>query len=576
LIREILVRYRGRFITGFLLLLGTNALALVIPLLLRDAVEALRQTPDPGRAVRAALLVALVATLQAAARTGSRLAILGASRLAAFDLRNQFYAHLQKLPPPVYARMTTGDLMSRAVNDMMSVRSFFGPGIMNLLNTGVVYIAGLALMVWIHPGLTLAALLPLPLLYLAVQQASRRLYARSRAVQERLGEISDRVQESLSGIHLIRTYAQEDREGESFLRLCDAYRGESLALARARGALVPLMGTVGGASTLVVLWLGGKLVAEGAMTLGDFVAFTGYLAMLVWPTVAMGWVINSFQRGLVAMRRLREILDLPGEADGDRPDRSITALRGEIEFRDVTVRHPGSTAAALSRFSLSVREGETVALVGPVGSGKSTVANVLARFVPVEDGRVFVGGHDLNRIPLEVLRGALGYAPQEAFLFSRTLADNILFGRPDAGEERAHRAALDAGLRRDLAAFPQGLATRVGEGGLTLSGGQRQRSALARALVLDPRILILDDSLSSVDAETEQEILAELRGIMRGRTTIMISHRPSAVAWADRIVVLDRGRVVESGTHAELAARGGLYTRLLRRQELAGDAQEVA
>ncbi len=568
MIQEMLARYRGRFLAGGLLLLATNALAAWIPLLLRDAVEALRARPEVATLGRFALFIAAAASVQAIVRTGSRLCVLGASRSIAYDLRNRFFAHLQQLPASFYARHTTGDLMSRAVNDMMSVRSFFGPGLMNLANTAIVYVAALGLMTWISPVLTVAALLPLPFIMLTVQRVSRRLYARSREVQERLAALSEQVQENLSGIHLVKTYSREAEEGDAFNALCDDYRRANLGLARVRGLLVPLMGSLGGAGTLIAVWVGGRLVASGGITLGEFVAFSAYLGMLVWPTVAMGWVINSFQRGAVAMRRLREILDLPTETDDARVDPGITTLRGGIEIRGLTVAREEGGHPALEDLSLRIAPGETVALVGPVGSGKSTLADILPRFVRVPDGTVFLDGHDINTIPLAVLRAHIGYAPQEAFLFSRTLEENIAFGLEEPAPDEVRKAAALSGLDRDLEGFPEGLGTRVGEGGYTLSGGQRQRAALARALVLAPTILILDDSLSSVDAETEQEILGGLEGVTRERTTLLISHRLAAVARADRVVVLDAGKVVEEGTADELLARGGLFAEMARRRSL--------
>jgi ATP-binding cassette subfamily B multidrug efflux pump len=567
LIRDMLRRYRWRFATGWVLLLVTNGLALLIPLALRDAVEALRHAPEVATVGWFALTIGALATGQALARTASRVAVLGASRLIAFDLRNRFFTHLQRLPAAFHARTPTGDLMSRAVNDMMSVRSFFGPGVMNVLNTGMVYIAALSLMTWISPHLTLAALLPLPLLMFTVQRTSRRLYARSKAVQERLAQLSEQAQENLSGIRLVKTYAREDAEIDAFAEVSGAYRRDTLALARVRGVLIPLMGSMGGISSLIAVWYGGRLVASGTISLGDFVAFSAYLAMLVWPTVAMGWVINSFQRGLVAMRRMQEILNLPVEDEDQGGDPTITSLRGDIEIRNLTVSYDEGPPA-LHNLSLRIDAGESVVLVGPVGSGKSTVAEILPRFVAVPRGTVFIDGHDINDIPLDVLRRHLGYAPQEAFLFSRSLRDNIAFGSEDAPPDEVERAAILSGLHRDLEGFPDGLDTWVGEGGVTLSGGQRQRAALARALIRSPRILILDDSLSSVDAETEQAILDGLDEITAGRTTLIISHRLSVAARASRVLVLDQGRVIEEGAAAELLKRGGLFAEMSRRQRL--------
>lgn len=568
-------RYRRRFATGAVLLLATNAMALWIPLVMRDAVEALRHEPAAATVGWYALLMGALATGQVVVRTASRVAVLGASRRVAFDLRNRFFAHLQRLPASFHARTPTGDLMSRAVNDMMSVRSFFGPGVMNVMNTGMVYIAALSLMTWISPQLTLAALLPLPLLMFTVQRTSRRLYARSRAVQERLAQLSDRAQENLSGIRLVKTYAREDAEIAAFSKISGDYRQDTLAMARVRGVLVPLMGSLGGVSSLIAVWFGGRLVAAGTISLGDFVAFSAYLAMLVWPTVAMGWVINSFQRGLVAMRRLQEILDRPVEDEYQGGDPSITELRGEIEIRNLTVSYDDGPPA-LRDLSLRIRAGESVVLVGPVGSGKSTVAEILPRFVPVPRGTVFIDGHDINDIPLAVLRRHLGYAPQEAFLFSRSLRDNIAFGVDEAPADEVERAAFLSGLSRDLEGFPQGLDTWVGEGGVTLSGGQRQRAALARALIRSPRILILDDSLSSVDAETEQQILDGLEEITAHRTSILISHRLSVAARAQRVVVLDGGRVVEEGSAADLIRKGGLFAEMSLRQQIKDQSEQAS
>jgi ATP-binding cassette subfamily B protein len=574
LIRDMLHRYRWRFAAGGVLLLATNAMALLIPLVMRQAVESLRQDPAAATVGWYALLMGALATGQALVRTTSRVAVLGASRRIAFDLRNRFFTHLQRLPASFHARTPTGDLMSRAVNDMMSVRSFFGPGVMNVMNTGMVYIAALSLMTWISPQLTLAALLPLPFLMFTVQRTSRRLYARSRAVQERLAQLSEQAQENLSGIRLVKTYAREDAEIEAFAGVSRDYRRDTLALARVRGVLVPLMGSLGGVSSLIAVWFGGRLVAAGSITLGDFVAFSAYLAMLVWPTVAMGWVINSFQRGLVAMRRLQEILDHPVEDDDQGGDPSITELHGDIEFRNLTVSYDDGPPA-LRNLSLRIQAGENVVLVGPVGSGKSTVAEILPRFVPVPRGTVFIDGHDINDIPLAVLRRHLGYAPQEAFLFSRSLRDNIAFGLEEVPADEVERAAFLSGLSRDLEGFPEGLDTWVGEGGVTLSGGQRQRAALARALIRSPRILILDDSLSSVDAETEHEILDGLEEITAHRTSLLISHRLSVAARAQRVLVLEGGRVVEEGSAADLLKKGGRFAEMSRRQQL-GESEEQA
>jgi ATP-binding cassette subfamily B protein len=565
--------YRRDFTLGFLFLVATNALTLWIPWILKQAIEAIRLGAAAPGVARYALLIAAVAAALAIIRTWSRLFILGASRKIVYDIRNDLFAHLQRLPQSFYARHRTGEIMSRAVNDLLLIRSLFGPGVLNVFTVALLYAAGLSLMALIDPLLTVVSVLPYPLLLYGVYRVSRTIHQRSNATQEQLAEISNKAQENLSGIHVVKAFGREPAEIAAFEDLCREYRRRSLALARSRGLIVGLMGGLGGLGTIAVLWLGGRHVIEGSLTLGGLVAFMAYLTLLTGPTVMMGWVLGVFQRGLGAIRRIEEIRSERSDLPGDRlPDEEGPAIRGAVSFRGLRFRYPdggrGGPRFALEGIDLDVPEGATVGIVGRVGSGKSTLVQLLAAVHPVADGTVLIDGRDLNAIPTARLRARVAMVPQETFLFSRTIAENIALGAPGAARDRVEEAARLAQITRDLEDLPQGLDTLVGERGVTLSGGQRQRVALARALLLDPRILILDDALSSVDADTEEAILRGLRDVLRRRTTFLVSHRVSTVLRADRIVVLEDGRVAEQGSPAELLARGGPFARMHQRQRL--------
>lgn len=562
--------YGRSYVAGLAWLVATNILALGIPWLLRGAVHDLTVGTNVRRLAAFAGGMIGLAIVQAWARTVSRLLILGASRKIAFDVREAFFAKLLSLDAAFYDRQRTGDLMSRGVNDLQLLQAFYGPGLLNALNTAIVYVGVLCVMLKLDVPLTLVALFWFPVLYFCVNRLSKRVYARSLAVQEQLAAISDRTQENLAGIQQVKIYAQEDQEIARFRELCDVFRRKQLALARVRGAMVSLIGVFSGLGTLLVLFIGGLHVIRGRISLGDFVAFNAYLAQLAWPTVALGWIVNVFQRASGAMRRLDEVMTstpvvAPPASDTD----GVVPIDGDLTVRGLTFAYEGAAERpALTDISLSIAKGSRVAIVGAVGSGKSTFAHLLAKIYPPPRGTMFSGGEDLADVAVERVRAGVAFVPQEAFLFSRSLADNVAFGLPAGGEETIARAVRAARLDTDLPSLPEGLETIVGERGFTLSGGQRQRATLARALAVDPNILVLDDALSAVDADTERMILDALQKERRGRTLILVTHRLSTLRAVDRIVVLAGGRVVEDGTHDALLQRNGVYARLFLRARM--------
>ncbi len=572
-------RYRSAFLIGLACVIATTTFQLLSPWVLKYAIDDLTRGVTRQKLLLYAGLLLGVALVRGLFLFLMRRIIIGASRNIEYDIRNDFFARLEQLPLGYYQTHRTGDLMSRATNDLNAVRMMIGPAIMYSANTILVFIVAIMLMTTIDLRLTLIALIPLPFVSLSVRYFGNAIHKRFEAIQAQLSDVSAVVQEALAGVRVVRAYCQETHEIARFRASNEEYLRRNRILIRLQGAFYPSMTLFLGLGSLLVLWLGSRDVVRGEITLGEFVAFNGYLVMLSWPMIAFGWVTNILQRGFASWGRMLTVLDeVPAISDAHvTAEGRAVSMNGAIEVRDLTFTYPGGDRPVLEQVSLRIEPGQTVAFVGATGSGKSTLIALLPRLHEPPPGTVLIGGVDVREIPLERLRGAIGFVPQEPFLFSETIGGNVAFGVPpvdpasrDAG---IRKAAAVARLDKDVEEFPRGYDTTVGERGITLSGGQKQRTALARAVMIDPAVLILDDALSAVDTYTEEEILSRLRDVMRQRTSILVSHRISTVRDADQIFVLDRGRIVERGRHEALVARGGLYAALYRKQLLEEELQ---
>jgi ATP-binding cassette subfamily B multidrug efflux pump len=604
-----LKRHRSGLFWGGLCVLFNNGIWVLFPQVLRRAVNDLHAGVTREKLLTYSSAILAIAAIKGIFQFLTRWVVIGISRDIEFDLRNDLFAHLERLSYSYYQRNRTGDIMARATNDLNAVRMLLGPAIMYSANTFVFTAGALGFMLAISPKLTMYAFLPLPIASVVIQYFGRRIHERFERIQAMFSDISARAQENFSGARVIRAYVQEQSEIAAFEDANQEYIRRSLGLVRLMGMLWPTLELMLGAAVVIVLWLGGREVLLGKMNVGDFVAFNTYMVQLTWPVIALGWVINIFQRGTASMVRIQEILsqkpeiadepvlavDSPALNDGatgvpqafsegslrvllgEDARRSIGEIKGEIEFCNLNFAYNG--VGVLKDVNLRIPAGSSLAIVGPTGSGKTTLVNLIPRIYEAAAGAVLIDGRPIREFPIDLLRRQIGFVPQETFLFSTTIRENIAFGiNTEDGEatlDDIKAAAQAANIAQDIESFPEGYNTTVGERGITLSGGQKQRTAIARALLRSPRILILDDALSSVDTHTEDKILNHLREIMRGRTTIFISHRVSTVRNADRIAVLHRGRIVELGTHDELIERNGYYTELYNKQLLEEELAEV-
>jgi ATP-binding cassette subfamily B multidrug efflux pump len=570
-------KYRRNFVVGTLCVFFNNGIWILFPQVIRRAIDDLHLGVTRHKLMTYALALLAVAATKGIFQFLTRWIMIGISREIEFDLRNDLFRHLEILSYSYYQRTRTGDIMARATNDLNAVRMLLGPAIMYSANTIVFTAGALVFMLSISPKLTLYAFLPLPVVSIVVQYFGKRIHERFERIQAMFSEISARAQENFSGARVIRAYVQEESEISLFETANREYIGRSLKLVRLMGMLWPTLETLLGFAIVLVLWLGGREVIARHISVGEFVAFNTYMVQLTWPVIALGWVINIFQRGTASMGRINEILtEKPEIADGEESKNNagaIRAIQGEVEFRNLNFAYNGTPV--LHDINLRIPAGNSLAIVGPTGSGKTTLVSLIPRIYDAASGSVLIDGRPIRQYPLEFLRQNIGFVPQETFLFSESVRENIAFGVANASDEEVRAAAQGASIADDIEGFPEKYRTLVGERGLTLSGGQKQRTAIARALIRNPRILILDDALSSVDTHTEDKILNHLREIMQGRTTIFISHRVSTVRNADRIAVLHGGRIVELGTHDELIARNGYYTDLYNKQLLEEELAEV-
>lgn len=567
-------RYRGGLALGIGALLMKDVLAVSLPLVIKSGVDSLTRGFQIRAVIQMAALLIGLSLVKGLFQYWMRVILIGISRDIEYDLRNDLFGHLVGLSQDFYSRYRTGDIMARSTNDLNAVRMMLGPGIMYWSETTVMLVLAVAVMARADLRLTLIALAPAPLVSVAVIFFGRRIHTRFEQIQKMFADISSKVQENLAGVRVIRAYAQEKAEVAQFESLNRDYIRENIGLARIQGLFMPLLQALIGVTFLLVLWAGGRQLMQGRISLGSFVMFNTYMGMLIWPMIAFGWVVNLMQRGTASLDRINQILHqrpsiapIPGES------LNPASYSPEIRFSGVAMAF--GEREAVAGVDLTIHSGETVAIVGHTGSGKTTLVSLIPRLFDPTSGRVELGGVDIRQFDPENLRREIGFVPQETFLFSATLAENIAWGLPDATTEQIVWAAEVAGLASDIETFPHGLETMIGERGLTLSGGQKQRTAIARAILRNPRVLILDDALSSVDTVTEEQILNGLAGVMRDRTTILISHRVSTVQNADRIVVLEHGSIVETGTHEDLQRRGGYYAELYQKQLLEEELEAI-
>lgn len=570
------LRYKKKLFLGFVFILLSNAFQVYIPLQLRNGINEVIGGGSNSELIKFALLIVGAAFFSGLFRFLIRETIIVVSREIEYDLRQDFWSRIQTLPFKFFQNNSTGNIMAHATNDISAVRMYIGPAVMYSVDTVTKFVIVISIMVAISPVLTFYTLVPLPLLSFFVYQLSKRIHKKFTRIQEKFSELTTKAQENFSGIRVIKSYVREESEIDLFKKISREYLNRNMDKVKIQALFMPILFLISGLSIIIVVWAGGSMVIEGTLTLGDLSAFIIYLGLLIWPMIAFGWILNIIQQASASMKRLLKIMKEKSDiTERESTDYTIKQIDGDIEFKHVKFRYKDNLPYVLNDVNIKIPKGSTVAFVGHTGVGKTTLVNLIARLYDVTEGELFIDGVNVKNIPLRTLRKNIGMVPQETFLFSDTLKSNILYGASDKSLERMMQAVKIARIDKDVEEFPQKYDTVLGERGITLSGGQKQRTCLARAIAVDPKILILDDSFSAVDTNTEEEILTQLQEFMKGRTSIIISHRISTVKSADKIFVLDNGKIVEEGTHDELVALKGIYADIHFRQQLEEELEEI-
>jgi len=571
------LRYKKKLALGIVFILISNIAQVFIPIFLKEGIDGIQQNVSYSKLFEYGLLIVAAALIAGIFRFLIRQTIIVVSREIEYDLRQDFWAHIQKLPYRYFQNNSTGNIMAHATNDISAVRMYVGPAVMYSVDTISKFLIIIAIIVSISPLLTLYTLLPLPFLSYFVYKLSKKIHKKFTLIQESFSDLTTKAQENYSGIRVIKSYVREKGEIESFTKQCEDYLNKTMDKVKIQALFQPILYTIAGLSVIIVVWAGGAMVINNTLTLGDISAFVIYLGMLIWPMIAFGWILNIIQQASASMKRLIKIFNEELEIQDSSSTRySINTINGKIEFRNVSFKYRHNLPNVLENINFTIEPGETAAIIGRTGAGKTTLINLIPRLFGPTEGKVLIDGYPVNEIPLKVLRSNIGLVPQETFLFSDTLKNNILYGAKNKNDEMVKLVSEISQLNKDVESFPKGFETMLGERGITLSGGQKQRSCLARALAIDPKILILDDSFSAVDTNTEEEILKRLKEFMKERTSIIISHRISTVKDADKIFVLDDGKIVEQGKHEELVAKAGIYADLHYKQLLEEELKELS
>lgn len=575
-LKKYFARYKTALFAGIFFIIVSNLFTVYVPIVIKDSLNDLQNGLAHDKLVKYALLIVGSTLIAGIFRFMIRQTIIVISRKIEYDLRQDFWEHIQNLSLRFFQNHSTGNIMAHATNDISAVRMFIGPAVMYSIDTGIRMIIVVSIMSMISLEVTLWSLIPLPILSFLVYTVGQKVHKRFTLIQEKFSDLTTKAQENFSGIRVIKSYVAEEREIEDFDRLSKEYLTRNMHLIKIQALFQPTLFLVTGLSVIVTIWTGGSAVINKSLMIGDVTALVMYLGILIWPMIALGWVINIIQQAEASMARLNKMMAEKIEiVDVSESQSALKEITGEIEFRNVSFKYGEDLPWVLHNLNLKMPAGHSVALMGSTGSGKSTLINLIPRLFDVSSGEVFIDGVNIKDISLKTLRRSVGFVPQEAFLFSDTIKNNICYGKDDATEQELMKKAEIAQFSKDVLHFPEGFETMLGERGITLSGGQKQRASLTRALMIEPKILILDDSFSAVDTHTEEEILQGLRGFMKGRTTIMVSHRVSTVKDADKIVVLDKGKIIEEGTHEELLQLNGIYAGIYSRQLLEQEIEEI-